>query len=169
MGFCTDTENPGLMAFMAEQCPMSCGFVDCPGDGIGSESGSSAATTTVTTTLTTTPSTTSVTTMPSASPSAARPQGTLTPIRLPMAVSALDITSFAIVIGWDTDLDVGPVELVPRFAMLRAYDDGSEGGLPRVSQGNVIWQSPIHLNTSSGVTTITITIKPSKLPLVPGV
>ena len=181
MGFCTDTNNPTLMGFMAEQCALSCGFVNCPGNGIGGE------TTTLTTTLTTTPSTTSVTTSapassapttsePSTSPSAAR--GRLVTIQVPTAVSALDAASLDITVGWDADLDVGPVELVPRFALipglgalLRTYDDGSEGrlSLPRANQGNVVWQAPIHLNSSSGVTTITLTFKRSKLPLVPGV
>ena len=230
MGFCTDTENPGLMAFMVEQCPLSCGFVvDCPGDGIGSES-DSPATTSLTTTLTTTPSTTSSTVdppsespispealapttlepttsvptsmpatseptpapsqapatsrpttaapttsnpttseptsepLPSPSPSAAR--GWLTSIQLPTAVSALDAVSFDITVGWDVAPEVGPIEIVPRFAFLRPLDDS---GLVRASGQNVMRQSPIHLNGPSGVTTITLNFIQSRVPMPPGV
>ena len=187
MGFCTDTGNPTLMGFMAEQCALSCGFSGCPEDSIGGESGSSAAvtqttpTTTLTTTLTITPSTTSVTTSsaptssapttsepttsePSTSPSAAR--GRLIPIQVPTAVSALDAASLDITVGWDVDLDVGPVELVPRFAYLRPLDDAS---LVRASGENVMLQEPIHLNGSSGVTTITLNFMQSRVPMPPGI
>ena len=107
---------------------------------------------------------------PSTSPSAAR--GRLIPIQVPTAVSALDAASLDITVGWDADLDVGPVELVPRFAYLHplAYlhllDDAS---LVRASGENVMLQEPIHLNSSRGVTAITLSFIQSRVPMTPGV
>ena len=151
MGFCTDADNPTLMAYMVEQCPLSCNVSTfCPGD---------IRTVTSTTLTTTLPPSSS---MPSASPSVA---ARLTLIAVPTAVSALDAPSFDVTFSWDADRDeIGPVEVVPRVAMIRAFDNES-----RVSQGNVVWQSPFLLDSPSGVTTITLTFKPTLRPLPPGV
>ena len=182
MGFCTDADNPTLMAYMAEQCPLSCDvYIDCPGDTTSPTAAPTTPTTTLTTTATTTltttagptrgpiqaPTTTPTTTLrttgtagPTRDPMAPTtseptlPLNRLAAIRIPAAVSALDATSFEITIGWNAALEVGPVEFVPRFAPLYPFDDGSS---ERASAENVVYQRPVLLDNSSDVTTITLT------------
>ena len=87
-----------------------------------------------------------------------------------MAVSAIDSPSFNVTIYWDADFEVGPVELVPRFSMREAIEnDGAVSPAYSLSNRNVVWQQPIQLDGSSGITKVTMRIKVALLPMSAGV
>lgn len=85
-----------------------------------------------------------------------------------MAVSAIDAPPFNVTIYWDADFEVGPVELVPRFSIREAIGNDGEG-THRVTNRNVMWQSPIRLEGSSGITEVTMRIQAALLPMPAGV
>ena len=84
-----------------------------------------------------------------------------------MAVSAIDAANFDVTVYWDADFEVGPVELVPRFSMKSAIDEGSDD--VRVTNRNVVWQQPIQLDGSSGTAAVTMRFQVALLPMPAGV
>ena len=173
LGFCTD-RNTHLAEYMADQCPLSCGFGGCPTSApsamptpapidLPTTSPSSAPTSSAPTTAAPSPSPTTAlptTAAPTQHPTV--PLGRLTLVHAPAAVSTYDALWFDITIDFSAELEVGPVELVPKFSLREAFSEA------RATNGNVLFGTPVPLDGTSGRLVIPMRFDWDLFPLPPG-